>query len=265
MNKLRCVVIEDEVSPRLQLIKYLKSFEEIAVVGDAESVDSAFRLIVSCKPDCAFLDIKLIGGDAFLLLNRLKMQGIKMPSFVIVTAFQEYAIQAINEYHAHIVYYLVKPFGQDWHNNLRRALDAFFVATAASLNITSPIEPLKPDAQIQVKEHNNDFTFIKNQKSFIKIDINEVSYLEAAGSGSTYVVYDNSKCVKVNQTISKCLEDIFGSKFIRISKANAVNIKKINCINQETKSIDIVIEGKKRNLPIGMIYYKTVLTQMVNK
>ncbi|MBK9553215.1 MAG: hypothetical protein IPO45_13720, partial [Saprospiraceae bacterium] len=72
MEKLKCVVFEDEDYNRKWLIEKLKTFDELDIVGEAVSINGAFQVLLKTNPDVAFMDIKLIGGDVFALLSCLK-------------------------------------------------------------------------------------------------------------------------------------------------------------------------------------------------
>ena len=60
MYNLRTVVLEDEDDNRNWLVKKLKQFSELEIVGEAATIDEAFQLIIQTKPDAAFMDIQLI-------------------------------------------------------------------------------------------------------------------------------------------------------------------------------------------------------------
>ncbi|MBK8564424.1 MAG: hypothetical protein IPN76_14080 [Saprospiraceae bacterium] len=85
--KLRCIVLEDEDDIRNWLVKKLQQFPELEFVGEAATIDEAFRLIASTKPDAAFMDVKLIGGDAFTLLSRFQANGLLIPYIVMATGY----------------------------------------------------------------------------------------------------------------------------------------------------------------------------------
>jgi DNA-binding LytR/AlgR family response regulator len=106
MEKLKCVVFEDEDYNRKWLIEKLKTFDELDIVGEAVSINGAFQVLLKTNPDVAFMDIKLIGGDVFALLSRLKTSGVPIPFIVITTGFPEYVMTALNEYRHYIVQYL---------------------------------------------------------------------------------------------------------------------------------------------------------------
>jgi len=71
-KKIRVCVIDDEDVIRNALIESINSSKELTVICEAKTVDEGVKTIIDNKPDLIFLDIKLIGGDAFMLLNKLE-------------------------------------------------------------------------------------------------------------------------------------------------------------------------------------------------
>lgn len=252
LAKLRCVVLEDEPNTRADLLEKLSTFEELEIVGEAESVQKAFVLISEKKPDSAFMDIKLIGGDIFLLLEKLKTHGIPIPNIVITTGFSEYLLTALNEYHNNIIQYLVKPYMDDWQVKLRKAIDALQAARIKQLSIAEDNNPPEADQ----------YTFVNSGKDLIRIKYDDVVYIEAMGDGKSAIV-THSGIIKINHTLAKCQTEIFPAFFMRVSKAHIVNIYHIQRINKESRKAEVKVNGVPRNIPIGDVYYNPLIQSLV--
>ena len=89
---LRVVLADDERPARRFLINLLKTFPDVAVVGEAANGKDAIDLIERQKPDLALLDLNMpeAGG---LDVARLVKAGAT-PSIAFVTAYDEFAVQA---------------------------------------------------------------------------------------------------------------------------------------------------------------------------
>ncbi|MBK7739686.1 MAG: hypothetical protein WA008_04550 [Saprospiraceae bacterium] len=124
MSRLRCVEPEDEENTRTELPEKLSTFEELEVNGEAESFQKAFDVITGKRPDSAFMDIKLIGGSIFLLLEKLISHGIPIPNIFIATGFSKNLLTTVNAFHNYIVRNLIKPYMDDWEVKLSKAIDA---------------------------------------------------------------------------------------------------------------------------------------------
>ena len=108
---ITAVILEDEVNSREVLQALLAKFcPQVLLRGHAASVTDAVDLILREKPDLVFMDVRLVGGEAFSIIERLK--GI--PFYVIfVTAYKDYAVQAIQSSNERLINYLVKPIRED--------------------------------------------------------------------------------------------------------------------------------------------------------
>ena len=260
-QRMRCIVLEDEDSSRHILIEKLKSFEELDLIGEAVSVNESFKLICTQKPDVAFMDVKLIGGDIFQLLDRLKSIGAHIPFIIVITGFEEFALQALNEYHSHIVQYLIKPFSDNWEIKFRKAIDALMLAISRNSTNVNHLDFITDD-NVFAESSPHEFTFITNKKNYQRVNFDDVVYLEAAGSGATYIVTD-SDTIRIDNTINKCLEEMFPIYFIRISKSNAVNKNKILQINRDDRTLMVRLGDKDRVLGVGDVYYGDLVNILV--
>src|ERR1041385_158580 len=101
---LRVVVVDDERPARSFLIALLRSFEDVAVVGEAASGKEAVTVIEREKPDLAFLDWQMPELDGMGVVRHLRKQT--MPLIAFVTAYDEYAVRA---FEGSAVDYLLKP------------------------------------------------------------------------------------------------------------------------------------------------------------
>ncbi|MCK5023314.1 MAG: response regulator, partial [Candidatus Aenigmarchaeota archaeon] len=70
-RKMRTVIVEDNVDSLNKLKGMLADYDNIELVGDAQNVKDAVRMIERRKPDLLFLDIIMPGGDGFDVLEKI--------------------------------------------------------------------------------------------------------------------------------------------------------------------------------------------------
>ena len=102
--RLRVVIADDERPARSFLAALLRSFDDVALVGEAESGKDAVAMIERDKPDLALLDLQMPELDGLAVVRTVKNRP--MPLVAFVTAYDEYAIRA---FEVNAVDYLLKP------------------------------------------------------------------------------------------------------------------------------------------------------------
>jgi DNA-binding LytR/AlgR family response regulator len=112
---LRTLIVDDEPIARRVLREDLELLPGVEVVGEAENGKDALLRIEKLEPDVVFLDLQMPVMSGFEVVRNLT--GRNAPVVVIVTAFDEHAIQA---FEAGAVDYLLKPVDE---SRLRRAVE----------------------------------------------------------------------------------------------------------------------------------------------
>jgi two-component system, LytTR family, response regulator len=101
---LRVLVADDERPARSFLLALLRSFDDVAVVGEASSGAQAVALVEQCRPDLALLDWQMPELDGLGVVRQLQRRYLPLIAFV--TAYDEYAVRA---FEMNAVDYLMKP------------------------------------------------------------------------------------------------------------------------------------------------------------
>ncbi len=108
MSKLKAIIVDDEKDSRESLLHYIHTYcKNVTVISEANSIIEAKKQIEASTFDLLFLDIEMPFGNAFDLLESLDNITFEI---IFVTAFSDYAIQALNMSAAH---YLLKPLDID--------------------------------------------------------------------------------------------------------------------------------------------------------
>ena len=112
---LKTLIVDDEPIARQILREELRWFPEVEIVGEAQDGREALERISDTHPDLVLLDLQMPVMGGFEVVRSLG--GERLPVVVIVTAFDQHAIQA---FEAGAIDYLLKPVGEE---RLRKAVE----------------------------------------------------------------------------------------------------------------------------------------------
>ncbi len=104
------VVADDEAPALDELVFLLREFSAIDVVATAHNGLEAVAVIEQHAPDLVFLDVQMPGLDGLGVINMLRADQAPMPSFVLCTAYDQYALEA---FRLEVLDYLVKPVDRE--------------------------------------------------------------------------------------------------------------------------------------------------------
>jgi two-component system LytT family response regulator len=106
-ERLRILIVDDEPVARGILREELEDLGTIEIVGEAENGEQAIERIYALMPDLVLLDLQMPGMGGFDVVRHLDGPS---PAIVIVTAFDQHAIQA---FEAGAIDYLLKPVSRE--------------------------------------------------------------------------------------------------------------------------------------------------------
>lgn len=103
-ERLRILIADDERPARSFLAALLQRFEDVELIGEAETGTEAVELIEKLRPDLALLDLQMPELDGLSVVRMLRKSHVPLIAFV--TAYDEYAVKA---FELNAVDYLLKP------------------------------------------------------------------------------------------------------------------------------------------------------------
>ena len=71
MNKIKCVIVDDEKLARDVVRTYLKEYDNIEILAECKNGFEGIKAIQELKPDLAFLDIQMPKVNGFEMLELL--------------------------------------------------------------------------------------------------------------------------------------------------------------------------------------------------
>ncbi len=224
MNKIRCLLIDDE-PPAIELLeKYASMIDQLDVVGKSYSAVKAFDMLKSQTVDLMFVDIRMPVLNGIDFIKTLKHP----PAIIITTAYREYALDG---YDLDIIDYLLKPI----------AFDRFLKAVDRYRNrSTNPALESKPALE------DTDHIFININRTHHKLMLKDILYIESL---KDYVrIHTTQDRLVVKGNIGSFMKKLPPDRFVRIHRSYAIALAYIKSYNQS----EIDINGNK--LPVGTSY-----------
>lgn len=231
MNKLQCIIADDEPIARQILEKYVEALPNVEVVATCKNAFEVMEVLQEKHIDILFLDINMPKLSGLSLLKTMQQQ----PSVIITTAYPEYAIEG---FELSVTDYLLKPF------SLERFLQAVNKVTQKQEVATQTIIEVKEEATA---------VFVKSDKKIIKINFADIHHIEAYGN---YIKIFAEQMILTPQTLSDFLEKLPAS-FVRIHKSYVINFNKLKLIDGN----QIVLNNDSK-LPLGKSYKKDVMKRI---
>jgi two-component system LytT family response regulator len=210
-ERLNTIIVDDEKVSRDILHNYLAKYApNVNIVGEAENIEQALVLIRNNELSLVFLDVEMPYGNAFDLLDK-----IENPNFetVFVTAYNQYAIDALNQ---HAAYYLMKPISID---ELIKAVDYVTLIKTKEKQFQNKI--LKPKTT-----QNAGKISIPTLNGFEIIDTDLIVYCQADDNYSHLFLKDGSSKL-ISKTLRFLEEKLVGNGFLRVHKTYLINLNKI--------------------------------------
>lgn len=232
MKKIKAVIVEDSRLARNELKELIKNHPEIEIIGEAENVDSGFKLIQETQPDLLFLDINMPEKDGFELLEMLD----KVPITIFTTAFDEYAIKSF-EYNA--LDYLLKPI------NPKRFAHSI---EKVSQNL------IEKEEKNNKKLTLNNQIFIRDGEKCWLVKIADIFLFEVDGN-YTRIFFQDEKAV-LNKSLNHIEEKLPDDYFFRANRNQIINIEYIlkidpwfsgNLLVQLPKEVKVEISRRQTN------------------
>lgn len=213
MSNIRTLIIDDERGARQELIRMLKSYPQVTVLGEAANADEAEQLIGLLKPDLIFLDIQMPGRSGFDLLENL----VHVPQVIFVTAFDSYALQA---FEVSAMDYLMKPIREE---RFKSAMD-------------KAIE--------KIGANNGAVVFIKDRSKHHLIKWKDVHLIESVENYAR--LFFGQEQVLLKTSLNKLEDNPDCERFFRAGRSILFNLDYISSVKKDDEGM--FVELKTGNL-----------------
>jgi len=205
---INAIAIDDEPIA-LEIIEiYAKKVPFLSLEKSFTNAFEALDYLKSNQVELLFLDIKMpdISGIDFLTSLTVK------PHVIFTTAYSEHAVTG---FELEVVDYLLKPFS--------------FPRFLKACNKVSDMVNLRQDSKV-------DHIFVKDGFDVIRINFNDILYLEATGNYIRYVLKDRE--VLTRMTVKEAIEILPKNQFMQVHRSFIVNLFLIDKMERHQLHID---------------------------
>lgn len=219
MQKIKSVIVEDELAAREVLKNYLSKYcPQVEVIGEAQNIKEAVPLLHDLKPQLVFLDVEMPFGNAFDVLEACKDLHFET---IFVTAFSEYSLKALNQSAA---YYLLKPISIEELivavNKVHQHIMNHEIFNRNKIIIENFKEP-KPEKQQVILPTLEGFEVVKMEE-----------IVRLRGNGNFTDIYLQNGTKKMVCRFLKHFTEILPLPFLRVHKSHIVNLTFVKGYNK---------------------------------
>lgn len=229
MIKLKTIIVEDEEMSREILRNYLQKYcPKIELVGEASNIQEGLSLIRNETLDLVFLDVEMPHGNAFDLLEQV---GDRSFETVFVTAYNQYAIEALNN---HASYYLLKPV----------SIDELIKAVDYVVQIKEKENALEDKVLKAFNSEKQGKITIPVQDGFEVLEATSILYCQA-DDNYTQIFLKNGGKKLVSKTLKYFQDALTDFGFVRVHKSYLININEVTGYRKGKGGMVVLSTGKE--------------------
>jgi two-component system LytT family response regulator len=247
---IKAVIIDDNPETRATNRKLLAEyFVDVELAGEADSVDGGYNIIRQTNPHLVLLDIEIIGGTGFQLLQKLKPYSFKV---IFITGFNQYALKAIK---FHAIDYILKPVNatefQDAIQSTIELIEKDFSTNEQSdqflKSFTQPSSPSK--------------IVLRTLDAMHLVNISDILYCRSDNTYTTFYLISNDN-IMVSKGIAFYEDILTDSGFFRPHQSYLVNLQHVKKVDKTDGGF--VILDSSEEIPISSRRKKGLIQLLEN-
>jgi two-component system LytT family response regulator len=228
MEKIKVVIIDDEILARNLLKEYLLDHDNFTLIAECKNGIEAIGVINALQPDLIFLDIQMPGKTGFEVLQEIDF----FPKIIFSTAYDSFALQA---FEVNAIDYLLKPYTKVRFEN--------------ALSKIKIEESFKPENIINLLDSIPTKTYSKTvlvQKGtkLVSILADDIIYIEALDDYA--MIYTKTDSFLANKGLGVIYSKLNPELFLRVHRSFVVAINHISEINKDIGGYQIVTSNSKK-------------------
>jgi two-component system LytT family response regulator len=235
--KIKCLAIDDEPLAVKKIADYIQKIPFLELVAECRNAFEAMEIMSKNDIQLLFIDINMPGMSGMEFVKSLHNK----PYIVFTTAYSDYAVDGFD---VEAVDYLLKPIS--------------FVNLLKAANKVKALMDLKANNQKNNKEETASFMFVKSAYKSIRIDFDNIKYIE---SQHEYIKIHllNNESVTTKMSLKSIEEILPTNQFVKVHRSFIVNFKEVSTIERNR----IVFE-KKIYIPVSE-QYKEIFEERIDR
>ena len=247
MEKIKTVIVEDEVSAREVLRTYIVKYcPQLQIAGEASNCNDAIRILHDMRPQLVFLDVEMPFGNAFDVL-----EGCHDIYFetIFATAFSEYSLRALNQSAA---YYLLKPISiEELIQAVNKVQQHIFRNEIFNRNqiLAENFREPKPERQRII---------LPTLEGFEVERLDDILRFQGNGNFTNVYFRRKIKSKKMVCRLLKYFDELLSYPFLRVHKSHIINVNAVKSYLKSSGGL-IVLEDDTE-IEISAAYKADFLT-----
>lgn len=254
--RYKCIIVEDNILERDALAMKIKKIESLTLKAVLANGMEAISFLKNEQVDIVFSDIDMPDLSGIELLKSLKQP----PVFIFISSHSEHAAES---FELDVIDYIVKPVKIE---RLIKATDKAIEYIGAKKKLQGESLPKTTAAVMPAAGHDliktidaQDYFFIKEKNSHIKLNMGDVLYIESMGDFSK-IITTQQKIHFVLISLKNLERQLPSHIFLRVHKQYIVNILHI----QNISISDIKLDSNDV-IPVSVAYKQSLQDNVINK
>ena len=224
---IKCIAIDDEPLALGVIKKYASETPLIELMDTFTDTLQAVSFLKIQHVDLLFLDIQMPDISGIRFFQNLKIK----PLVIFTTAFSEYAVKG---FELNAVDYLVKPIKFDR-----------FIQSVKKAEKAMSVRPL-------IVKTEEAYIFVKSGYQLVKINLNDIRYIEGLDDYVKIHLLSNSKPVLSLMSLKSIMHKFPEGRFMRVHRSYIIPLRMISSVRNKMIYLDQI------TIPLGDTYFEAV-------
>jgi two-component system, LytTR family, response regulator len=246
-TRLRVVVADDERPSRSFLVSLLRTFDDVALVGEAASGTEAVAVIEKEKPDLVLLDLQMPELDGIGVVRMLKKSDTPLIAFV--TAYDEYAVRA---FEVNAVDYLLKPVEKarlrETLNRAQERIEHAEIAAEQASHMDAAIEAYETSARPPYLERIP----VRNREEVLIVPVSQIASIVADGELLRLTTARNEHHI-ITYRLKDLEQRLNPAKFIRLGRGTLANVDMITKVSSMPGGTHVAVLANGQKLQVSRL------------